>query len=823
MPGKISGFLAASVAFAALGSLPRISVADDLTFPAQTLSESLRALGNQTKTNMLFDPAVTGSVTAPAVSNAGGFKDALVKLLAGSGLTFQFIDERTVTVIPEARVGSDPPPAARVQGSGKGMRLAQADAPVGAHAQAVDRGASNGTASSSTEESSGKIQEIIVEGTRLESGSKSETFLIETPRSVSVVTADQIDLQGVDEVAAAMRYTPGVFAEYRGTDTTRQTPAVRGFINRDAHMIYRDGMRARTSAQAHPDPDVFLLERMEIIRGPASALYGQNGPGGLIYTVTKRPTEEFFAEVEASAGSFSKYGGKLDFGGPIDAEGRFLYRFTGLVRDGDAQMDHLKEGRWLVAPAFTWRASDSTSLTFLAHFQKDDTHQGYGIPASGSFLDNPNGRISDEFFPGEPGFDRYEKDAASVGYFLEHTFANDWVLRHRVRYEDIDLAYDGINAVGFAPGSDRILSRISFVNVNAVSSLTSDNNLMMKFGSDAASHDVLLGLDYNTGSIEQTSTCCTPTAGLDAFAPVYGQPVLIGPVSFAQDPDISQTGLYMQDQIKLLDRWIITLGGRYDWAETEIENGLTGLTTSQKDSKFSGQAGLLRLFENGFAPYVSVATSFEVLFGRKFSGDAFDPTTGKQVEVGLKYQPKGSANFITVSAFDAKQQNLTTPDLEHLGFNMQTGELQSRGIEAEARGRFGNLNVTAAYSLTDAEITRSNTVNLGMRPTLVPKNVASVWGDYLITDGGLRGLGFGAGVRYSDYTFGDQINTIKVPSITLADAVLYYDFQGSMEGTRMAVNLSNLFDESYVSACLSATACYFGAQRNVTASIRYHW
>jgi iron complex outermembrane receptor protein len=680
-----------------------------------------------------------------------------------------------------------------------------------------------GTTAAASDSSTGPLSEVVVEGVRLESGSKTQTPLIETPRSVSIVTAEQITLQGVDEVAAAMRYTPGVFAEYRGTDTTRQTPAIRGFINRDAHMIYRDGMRGRTSAQAHPDPDVFLLERIEIVRGPASALYGQNGPGGLIYTVTKRPTQEFFGDMELNAGSFSQFGGKLDFGGPIDAEGRFLYRFTGLLRDGDAQIDQLNDGRWLVAPAFTWQASDATSLTFLAHFQKDDTHQGYGVPASGSFLGNPNGRISNDFLAGEPAFERYEKEAASLGYVLEHTFANEWVLRHRVRYEDTDLDYRGLNATGFTAGSSRMLNRISFVNVNTVSALTTDNNLAMRFGSDALSHDVLLGLDYNTGSIAQSSTCCTPTAGLDAFAPVYGQPVTIGAVSLDQDAEVFQTGLYLQDQIRIRDRWIVTLGGRYDWAETETENELTGVTTSQEDTKFSGQVGLLHHFDNGFAPYASFATSFEALIGQAFGGVPFEPTVGEQFELGLKYQPARSANFITVSAFEAKQRNVTTIDLAHPGFNVQTGELQSRGIETEARGRFGNLNLIAAYSVTDAEVTRSNTANLGKRPTMVPKSIASVWGDYAMPDGALQGLGFGGGVRYSDYTFGNQTNTIKVPSITLVDAMMYYDLQGSFTGTRLALNVSNLLDESYVSSCLSETACYFGAQRNVTVSIRRHW
>jgi iron complex outermembrane recepter protein len=285
---------------------------------------------------------------------------------------------------------------------------------------------------------------------------------------------------------------------------------------------------------------------------------------------------------------------------------------------------------------------------------------------------------------------------------------------------------------------------------------------------------------------------------------------------------VSQTGVYAQDQIKIGDRWVLTIGGRYDWAETETTNGLTGVTTSQEDSKLTGQAGLLYLFANGFAPYVSFATSFEALIGQAFGGVPFEPTTGEQIEAGLKYQPPGSANFVTVSVFEATQEKVTTIDLDHPGFNVQTGELRSRGIETEARGSFRGLNITATYSMTDAEVTRSNTTSLGKRPTMVPEHTAAVWADYGFT-GALKGLGLGAGVRHSSFTFANQINTLKVPDITLVDAVLFYDFEGPLSGTRLSLNAANLLDDSYVSACLSEAFCYFGAQRNITASVRKKW
>lgn len=317
------------------------------------------------------------------------------------------------------------------------------------------------------------------------------------------------------------------------------------------------------------------------------------------------------------------------------------------------------------------------------------------------------------------------------------------------------------------------------------------------------------------------------------FSPVYGQPLVIdlsGDSEFYTETD--QVGIYAQDQVKFND-WIVTLGGRYDWADTDelFTDRLDGSQTEtrQGDEAFTYRVGLGYLFDSGVVPYVSYSESFEPAIGTDAFGTPFEPTEGQQYEVGVKYQPPELNVLITLSGFELTQQNVLTPDPDPTreDFSVQTGEVRVRGAELETKASLmQGLEFTAAYAYYDSEITESNELGeQGNDLSFAPEHQASVWLDYTFQGGALSGLDIGAGVRHVGDYFGELANTTENPNFTLVDAALRYELgrvHKRLEGAHLTVYVNNLFDREFFVGCGFAT-CEYGEQRSIFASLRYNW
>jgi iron complex outermembrane recepter protein len=749
--------------------------------PSQPLSGALAAFGRQSGWQLSYPADLAGGLRSQAVSGARTPDAALTELLAGTGVIWRPVGERTAVLERPAQSGDitlDP-------------------------VQVVDQQLS--------ETAWGPVDGYVAKQSA--TGSKTDTPLIETPRSVSVITAEQIQEQQVTDIRAALRYSAGVVAEARGADFSQPSLIIRGFQNYDP--IYQDGMKGHgrsflTYASTPVDP--YGLERVEVLRGPASVLYGQGQPGGLVNAVTKRPTEDFFAEIEGDAGTFDTFGGKFDVGGAVDSEKELLFRFTAAGRQGDNQVDTLRDSRVYAAPAFTWQPSEDTTLTLLADYQRDDTNGAQIVPADA--LDGPD--IDTDTLLSEPGYEKYDTRRISAGYIFDHRFDDTWQVHHKLRYTDFSVDYRGLISAGFQ-ADGRTLNRTAFETDEEGYYLSTDSNVQAGFDLGFMKHTLLLGVDYKLASADIVGAF-GGASDIDAFDPDYGGS--IGPLTVFQDSveDTDQVGLYIQDQIKFFDKLVLTLGGRQDWAGSKIHNRI-GDNSEQDDDDFTWQAGVVYLFDNGLAPYFSYAESFEPQSGVDINGQPFVPTTGDQFEVGIKYQPTGYDSFITLSAYQLTRQNILTPDPVNDLFSVQTGEARSRGIEVEVKASLAdNLDLTGAYTFTDTEITKSNAGDEGNRLDSVPHHAASLWADYTLDSGMFDGLGLGAGVRYIGPTT-DTSNTVTVDDVTLVDAAIHYEWNSF----RFALNASNLFDETYISSCFSPTFCYFGQRRTVLGSVSYRW
>ena len=678
--------------------------------------------------------------------------------------------------------------------------------------------------------------------TRSGAGSKTDTPLIETPQAISVVTADQIKDQGAQSVAQALNYTSGVFAEQRGVNMSGfEYLTGRGFQLEK----YLDGLRMPNVAYNLPSYEVYNLERIEVLHGPASVLYGQSYPGGLLNLVSKRPTEKAFGEINVMAGTYNLGATSVDIGGPVDKDGKLLYRFTGVFRDNDTQVDGTHEQRISVAPAFTWRPDLDTTLTVLANYQKDPDAGYYNfVPAIGTVLPNPYGQISRSLNPGEPGFDRHSRELYGIGYLFERRLNDNLTVRQNLRYTGIKDELRNVFGYGLA-ADDRTINRYSFFNNESLTQVTNDNQIEANFATGPVKHTALVGFDYQNIRYDELYGNNFAVTGLDAFNPVYGTPVALPTPGGSDDARVSQAGLYAQDQMSL-GGWRLMVSGRQDWATAHDFDRINNVRTDQSDRAFTWRTGLVYLFDSGIAPYASYATSFQPQVGTAYGGASFKPTTGEQYEVGVKYQPVGWNSFVTAALFDLTQHNVLTPDITpgHTGFSTQTGAIRSRGVELEWHARFNrNLDVVAAYTYLDNIVTASNdtnslfAINVGTHPVGIPRNTASLWAKYTFPDGPAAGLGLGAGVRYVGNTYGTFTNLWTgvagldatpslLPDYTLLDAAVTYDFSAKyadLKGFSLAVNARNLLDKTYVSYCQGVGLCQYGMGRTVLGTLTYRW
>ncbi len=669
----------------------------------------------------------------------------------------------------------------------------------------------------SAETATGRVKGIVA--TRSATGTKTDTPLIETSQSISVITADRMEQQAVTSVTDALAYTAGVRAGTFGVDSRYDWINIRGF-SAYTPGFFVDGMMERnTGGWGIWKVEPYGAERIEVLKGPPSVLYGQANPGGLINVVSKRPLDEPLYETGLEIGNHGRVQGTFDFSAPVTQDGKLSYRLTGVVLDTDSQVDFADQKRGFIAPAVTWRPNANTTLTVLGQYLREDAIPSLQfLPDKGTLLPNPNGKIRRSLYTGEPDYDRFEHEQWSAGYMLEHRFDDVWKVRQNLRYSEVSLDYKTLYGAGLADDpSEQLLNRGSMKTLEHTASFTTDNQVQADFMTGAIGNTVLAGLDYQRHKFDMRTGFGSGDP-LNMYHPVYGTLVVDPPLEvYDNDTTLSQVGLYLQEQAKI-DRWVLTLGGRYDWAETYVDDRLTDSTLDKKDGAFTWRGGILYHADNGLAPYFSYSESFlPSIELNPTTNNLFGPETGKQYEVGIKYQPLNQKALYTLAAFDITRQNYITYD--SIGTPHASGEVRSRGLEFEATTELARgLDLIAAYTwIPDFRMVSSSlSEEIGKRDPTVAEHMASLWLHYRFQSGALKGFGFGGGVRYIGETFGNWANTISVPSYTLFDGVVDYE----VDDWRFAVNVTNIGDTETLSC---SDTCYFGPDRTIIASIRRRW
>ncbi|MEZ5946705.1 MAG: TonB-dependent siderophore receptor [Hyphomonas sp.] len=729
-----------------------------------------------------------------------------------------------------------------------------------------------GAQTSPPQEDAERVEEtVVVVATGLSSATsttKTDSPIIESPQSISVISREEIDLRAASTIADALSYSAGVQAEPSGIDSRTDEISVRGFGagGFSSNNNFVDGLRLPAGGQwTRFGFDPYGLQQIEVLKGPSSVLYGQAAPGGIVNIVSKRPTEarQFNAQLQATGYTDLdnwSWQAAADGSGALTEDGKVLGRLVGLVRYGDTAINDVENGRYYISPSLTWTPTDDTRWTFLGQYQRDEGGATFQfLPSVGSYEATNGGYIDNDENIGEPDWNAFDRNQLLLASFFEHDFSGNLTLRNNLRYTHVETLYRvGVLAGGTVtdcsvftdpaenaaciPG--QTIRRRAVQGEGESDGFAVDTQLQYRFMTGGAEHVLLGGIDYFHTEWEHfrdlVSAPGQPAGQVEPLWDIFN-PEPRGSSHYYENlnPQIygsaesKQTGLYFQDQISL-GNWRVTLGGRQDWSKDESTNLLNDYTYDTDADKFTWRAGAVYLFDNGFAPYASYSESFlpqVVDPSSTLGGVLFEPTTGQQYEAGLRYQ--GGRNiYLTLGAYDIIQENVSTSDPNGTlcgtrVCQIQTGEAQVKGIEFEGRASLdtGTTFIVSA-STQDAEVTKSNDGIEGNTLAQVPETLASFFVNQQVEHGAFKGVGFGGGVRYTGKSYGDSSNVFEIGDYTLVDLFARYDLgalRPAMDGVDLSLNVRNISDERYVTTCSSVASCFYGQGRVVTARLQYRW
>ncbi len=731
--------------------------------PAQPLTDALVAFGQQSGIQITVDGILARNISSPTVRGTMTSREALSRLLAGSGLTYVIADETTIAI---ERPGQQNDDGAMVLG-----RI--------------------------TVEGSSETPTGPVDGYRARlsaTTTKTGAPIIETPAAVQVVPADVIKDQAARTVDQVLRNVAGAYDAANDFNVGSQNRfIIRGF---DVADIFKDGVRLSDSGQQV----LGNVERVEVLKGPASLLYGSLEPGGMINIVTKKPLPEPQYQAELGVGSFDFVNPVIDATGPLGSD-KILYRFIGSYAHSDTFVDNGDDDRFLLAPSLTLLPTDDLKIDANVEWTRVDTRPIFVTP----FLDGePDPRFDlDADYQEDFAFKETEELYAKLGFeydVAESTRAKlDLSWKRRTLDESTLRFFLGPEQ----PGGVR--NRLYTFRDQVNDQYAAEGNLIHEFSLGSTEHTLLFGGDFRRFDDDNRSFNITgfpvPITGPGNTG--TAEPAPDAAPTRVRKSELEESGVYIQDEAWLFDRRLKLVGTlRY----TRIDN----ISGDQVDDKTTPRIGALYKLTPDTSAYVSYATSFEPVTGTDRQGAGFAPSEGGQYEAGIKQEFFNGQAAATLSVYQLTQTNVATPDPVDPNFNIQTGEVRSRGIEVDISGRlFDRFNLYAAAAYIDNEITETNVAGeLGNRNPNVPELKGSLWLTYDLYRKAKETLTIGGGVFGETSNFVGTDNDVKLPGHVTVDLGAWYDFELGGKDLTAQLNVINLLDKEYFIGGFS-----LGAQR----------
>jgi len=675
---------------------------------------------------------------------------------------------------------------------------------------------------SADESSDGLIFEEIVVYSR----SRKESGL-SIPQTVDVLDNKLLTDVNALTVGDALRFIPGASQDGSKLDAFSDDFLIRGFGSSQT-------INGTTKNQLNHSRDAVNIERIEVLKGPASVLYGQLDPGAVINVVTKQPEEEFSAEAGFEMGRYDHYRGTLDVTGSITDSGNARFRLTAAYENSDSFVDFWNREHIFIAPSVAIDLGEDTTFTVEALYSKNDWSAFYnGVPVSGTLFSNTNGEIPINRHTADPTLDGTVRRTTDITARLEHSFSDNLALRAVFSWTDSMQDFEevfGISSLLLGipeepAGEERLLYRATFNSELERTTYTAHLDLSTSFDTGSITHEVAFGADFeDTHRVADShNDVLTP---LDLFSPTYSldsRPTVIFPnasTSF-NDTSVKQYGIFLQDRVYVSDQLKFIGGLRYSRVEQDVLTVQGGTPRPQDiDTSWTSQIGVLYTpFEDeNIAFFASRTTSFQAVLGTTFGGPPLEPESGTQYEVGVKGRFMDDKLAITLAGYHIKRANVAVADRDNPGFNISIGEQAAKGIELSVRMRpTPHWDIYAAYAYTDHEITEdTDATRIGAAFRNVPKNTFAINTTYDFSEQILEGLRVGANANYVDDRPGDLTNSFTNPSYWRVDTFASYALTEDID---LKVNIENLLNERYYSHSFSIREIWPSAPRTWRASI----
>ena len=650
---------------------------------------------------------------------------------------------------------------------------------------------------------------------------RTDTPLRDIPQSIQVVPRQVIEDRNVRTLTEAVETVSGVVDGGGFYGAPSGGRIIRGF---DAGLTggaasFRNGFR---DAQYGDLVGIGTVERVEVLKGPGSVLFGQVEPGGIINVITRQPLSEPYYEVALEVGNYGFYQPSVDLSGPLDSDGNVLYRFISSYQSSENVQPFFEPQVTTIAPSITVNFGDRTELDLYYEYVRyfaDDIRTDAVALSDGSLTPR-------DFYVGYPSLNFFDITTQRYGYSFNHEFNDNLRLRNNLAVTSTITTDERGYGIGLV--DDRFIQIESFFADSSTDNYFGQIDLVGEFETGSISHQVLVGFDFNrlVNPLESFQVLNVPNQDIfDSNYDFTPNDADIVP-AFKADTTTQSYGVYLQDQITFTDNLKFLVGGRYDWIsyENEIADfGLFGNTDDdpiQNDNAFSPRIGLVYQPSDEISLYASYSESFRQATGFNPDGRAFEPTQGTQYEAGVRGEFLDGRLSANLAAYNLTRTNIVVPDLNNPGFSTQIGEARSRGIELDIAGEIlSGWNIIASYAYTDTEITRGIPLIEGNQLRGAPEHQASLWTTYEIQEGDLSGLGFGLGLFYVGERQGDDINSFQVDGYLRTDAALYY----RSDRLNAAINIRNLFDVDYISVPFRQSAVQRGEPFTVVGSVSWEF
>ena len=651
--------------------------------------------------------------------------------------------------------------------------------------------------------------------TRTASATRTDTSIHETAQSISVVSKDAVEDLGATRLQDALDYAGGVGRANNFGGQGLTTFTVRGFTTGE---FYRNGFPIN---RGYPNmPDANTIERLEVLRGPATMLYGRGDPGGTFNVVSKQPLPESSVTLGSQLNDQGMKRGTLDASGPLDEEGRLAYRLNVVGEGGDTFRDHVETERYGIAPVLTWQATDATKLIFEGDFMRNNAPLDRGLTRYAK----QTGTASRDSFFGEKDAGKLHNDNNMAQLRFEHMLNDDWTLGGGFQWLDGSLKGNAIEANGIADDGRTLGRNFNYRKLEWTDKDT-QLNLTGHFDTAGLQHTLLTGIeyeDYDYKSIIQRSSGAVGAYPIDIFDPVYGQPRPALTRTPTHDKENLKTyAAFVQDQVALTDKLKVLAGARFERFEHDYETYVPGGKSWQaSDNAVTPRIGVTYDLTEALAIYADTARSFKPNTGASRQGGGFEPEKGKSYEMGLKWEALDQQLSVDAAIYQIEKRNVLTTDPVDSTFSVAAGEVRSRGFDVNVAGNLTpEWRVMGGYAYVDAEVTKDNVLRSGTRLMNIPKNSFSLLNMYEFQDGTFKGLGLGTGLKYVDERAGQTANTaFSMGSYTVVDLLSFYKINDKV---RLNLDVKNLFDRDYEEGAFGNVYAYPGAPRTVQVGVSY--